>query len=236
MNSRLVHKTRNLLFDSAVVLVTIPFGIILGVVGFALPLKTRFWLVKCWRQCFSFFEHYILGIRIEVIGAENIPREPCVVISNHQSAWETVGLQTLFYPCVFVLKEELLKIPFFGWGLASIKMIAIDRNASKKALKKVAEQGSDRLRSGVSVIVFPEGTRSEPDSLLPFQIGGAYLASKCNAPVIPVAHNAGKAWPRGASLKGPGVIKVIIGQPIMPGLRASELNHRIESWIRQQNL
>lgn len=236
MNSTLVRKTRNLLFDSAVVLVTIPFGVVLGLAGFALPLKTRFWLVKCWRRCFSFFERFLLGIRVEVMGVENIPNEPCVVISNHQSAWETVGLQAIFYPCVFVLKEELLRIPFFGWGLASVKMIAIDREASKKALKKVAQQGADRLRSGISVIVFPEGTRSEPDSLLPFQIGGAYLASKCHAPVVPVAHNAGKVWPKGASMKGPGVIKVVIGEPIMPGLRAPELNRRIESWIRQQNL
>lgn len=236
MHSIIVRKTRNLLFDSAVVIVTIPFGLTLGLAGFILPLKTRFWLVKCWRRCFTFFERYILGIRIEVIGSENIPNEACIVISNHQSAWETVGLQTLFYPCVFVLKEELLKVPFFGWGLASVKMIAINRDASKKALKQVTEQGIDRLSNGISVVVFPEGTRSEPESLLPFQIGGAYLASKCNAPVIPVAHNAGKIWPKGSSVKGPGVIRVVVGEPIMPGLRAQELNELIEKWIRKQNL
>jgi 1-acyl-sn-glycerol-3-phosphate acyltransferase len=236
MQSIIVRKTRNLLFDSAVVIVTIPFGLTLGLAGFILPLKTRFWLVKCWRRCFTFFERYILGIRIEVIGSENIPNEACIVISNHQSAWETVGLQTLFYPCVFVLKEELLKVPFFGWGLASVKMIAINRDASKKALKQVTEQGIDRLSNGISVVVFPEGTRSEPESLLPFQIGGAYLASKCNAPVIPVAHNAGKIWPKGSPVKGPGVIRVVVGEPIMPGLRAQELNELIEKWIRKQNL
>lgn len=235
MHSKLTRKIRNRLFDCLVVIVTIPFGLILGVAGFALPLRTRFWLVKCWRRCFTFFERYILGIQVEVIGTENIPKESCIVIANHQSAWETVGLQTLFYPCVFVLKEELLKIPFFGWGLAAVKMIAIDRDASKKALKKVTEQGIDRLQSGISVVIFPEGTRAEPDSLLPFQIGGAYLASKCNVPVIPVAHNAGTVWPKGAATKGPGVIQVIIGEPIRPGLRAQELNDRIESWIRQQN-
>lgn len=230
----MLQKTRNLLFDAAVVLVTIPFGIILGVAGFVLPLKTRFWLVKCWRRCFTFFERHILGIRVEVIGAEHIPAQPCIIISNHQSAWETVGLQTLFSPCVFVLKEELLKIPFFGWGLSAVKMIAIDREASKKALKKVTEQGIDRLQSGISVVVFPEGTRAEANSLLDFQIGGAYLASKSNAPVIPVAHNAGTVWPKGASIKGPGVIRVVIGEPIMPGLRPQELNERVESWMRQQ--
>jgi 1-acyl-sn-glycerol-3-phosphate acyltransferase len=234
MNSKIVRRTRNVLFDGAVVLVTIPFGIILALAGFALPIKTRFWLVKCWRCCFTFFERYILGIRVEVIGAENIPQQPCIIISNHQSAWETVGLQTIFSPCVFVLKEELLRIPFFGWGLSAVKMIAIDREASKKALKKVTEQGVDRLACGISVVVFPEGTRTEAGSLLPFQIGGAYLASKSNAPVIPVAHNAGVVWPKGSSIKGPGVITVVIGKPIMPGLRPQELNDRVESWIRQQ--
>lgn len=236
MYSTIARKTRNLLFDVLVVIITIPFGITLAVAGFALPLSVRFWLVRCWRQCFTFFEHYILGITVEVTGRENIPKAACIVISNHQSAWETVGLQTLFYPCVFVLKEELLKIPFFGWGLRSVKMIAIDRESSKKALKKVTDQGIDRIKSGISVVVFPEGTRADAGTMLPFQIGGAYLASKCNAPVVPVAHNAGRIWPSGASAKGPGVIRVVIGEPIMPGLRAQELNDRIESWIRQQHL
>lgn len=222
------------MFDGAVALVTIPFGITLGFAGFALPLRTRFWLVKCWRCCFTFFERHILGIRVEVVGAEHIPQQPCIIIANHQSAWETVGLQTLFSPCVFVLKEELLKIPFFGWGLAAVKMIAIDREASKKALKQVTEQGIDRLQAGISVVVFPEGTRADVNNLLPFQIGGAYLASKSNVPVVPVAHNAGSVWPKGSSVKGPGVIRVVIGEPIMPGRRPQELNDRIESWIRQQ--
>lgn len=228
------RRINNLLFDVAIALVTIPFGVILGLTGFALPLKTRFWLVKCWRNSFIFFERHILGIRVEVIGAENIPKEPCIIIANHQSAWETVGLQTLFSPCVFVLKEELLKIPFFGWGLRAVKMIAIDREASKKALKKVTDQGIDRLQSGISVVIFPEGTRADAHTLRPFQIGGAYLASKSDAPVLPVAHNAGSVWAKGAALKGPGVIRVVIGEPIQPGLRAQELNERVESWIRTQ--
>jgi len=236
MHSTLFRKLRNVVFDVLVAIVTVPFGVILALAGFALPLSMRFWLVRCWRRCFTFFERYVLGIRVEVIGAENIPKEACIVISNHQSAWETVGLQTLFYPCVFVLKEDLLKIPFFGWGLTAVKMIAIDRESSKKALKKVTDQGIDRIKSGISVIVFPEGTRADAGTMLPFQIGGAYLASKCNAPVVPVAHNAGRIWPSGASVKGPGVIRVVIGEPIMPGLRAQELNDRIEAWIRQQNL
>lgn len=236
MKATLNHRIRSKFFDIAVVLVTIPIGILLGLLGPILTLNARFWIVKTWRHCFTFFEHKILGISIEIVGSEHIPNVPCIIISNHQSAWETVGLQSIFYPCVFVLKEELLKIPFFGWGLKSIEMIAIDRDSSKTALKKVVEQGSDRLRKGISVVIFPEGTRADPGSLLPFQIGGAYLASKCNVPVVPVAHNAGRIWPRGSSVKGPGTVRVVIGKPIMPGLRATELNASIESWIRMQNL
>ena len=234
MQSKAIGTARSLLFDGAIALVTIPIGIILGLIGFALPLRSRFWLVKCWRQAFSFFERHLLGIRVEVIGTEHIPSEPCIIISNHQSAWETVGLQALFSPCVFVLKEELLKIPFFGWGLAAVRMIAINRNASKAALKKVTEQGIDRLKLGISVVVFPEGTRSGPHDLLPFQIGGAYLATKSNVPVVPVSHNAGTVWPKGSRIRGPGVIKVTIGEPIMPGLKAQELNQQLEDWMRRQ--
>jgi len=234
MLANLEQKARSRLFDAAVAIVTIPFGLILGCIGFALPLRVRFLLVKWWRCCFIFFERFILGIRVEVIGAENIPQQPCVIIANHQSAWETVGLQTLFSPCVFVLKEELLKIPFFGWGLAAVKMIAIDREASKKALKHVTDQGIDRLGQGISVVVFPEGTRASAGEVQAFQIGGAYLASKSHAPIVPVAHNAGVVWPKGSSLKGPGVITVIIGEPIMPGLKAQELNEQVETWIRRQ--
>lgn len=234
MHSNAIGTARSLLFDGAIAVVTIPIGIILGMFGFALPLRVRFWLIKCWRQAFSFFERHLLGIRVVVVGAEHIPNEPCIIISNHQSAWETVGLQTLFSPCVFVLKEDLLKIPFFGWGLAAVKMIAINRDASKAALKKVAEQGIDRLKQGISVVVFPEGTRSDPHDLLPFQIGGAYLATKSNVPVVPVLHNAGTIWPKGSRIRGPGVIKVTIGEPIMPGLKAQALNQRLEDWMRRQ--
>ena len=129
----------------------------------------------------------------------------------------------------------LLAIPFFGWGLASVKMIAIERQSTIDSLKKVTDQGKDRLARGISVIVFPEGTRSHPDDLLPFQIGGAFLAVKCNALVLPVTHNAGRVWPKGAFLKGPGTITVVIGKAIDPaGLRAQALNKMIELRIREQ--
>ena len=222
-------------FALSVGLLTIPYGLTLGVLGWALPLQSRFALVKQWRRSFIFLERHILGINVRVIGLENIPDEPCVIVSNHQSAWETVGLQTYFSPCVYVLKKELLAIPFFGWGLASVKMIAIERQSTIDSLKKVTDQGKDRLARGISVIVFPEGTRSHPDDLLPFQIGGAFLAVKCNALVLPVTHNAGRVWPKGAFLKGPGTITVVIGKAIDPaGLRAQALNKMIELRIREQ--
>ncbi len=106
MNSKCITKVRNLLFDFAVALITVPFGIILGIIGFALPLKTRFWLVRCWRQTFTFFERHILGIRVEIIGAENIPQEACIVISNHQSAWGNRRTTTVVLPLRFRPKNR----------------------------------------------------------------------------------------------------------------------------------
>jgi len=227
--------TRSVIFALGVGTFTIPYGLVLGLLGWALPLKARFILVRHWRKCFIYLERYVLGIKIVVSGLENIPMEPCVVISNHQSAWETVGLQAYFSPCVYVLKKELLSIPFFGWGLSSIKMIAIERSATIESLKNVTSQGKNRLENGITVIVFPEGTRVDPGQILPFQIGGAFLAAKTNALVLPVTHNAGSVWPKKSFLKGPGTITVVIGKPIQSeGIRPQALNQLLERTIKDQ--
>jgi 1-acyl-sn-glycerol-3-phosphate acyltransferase len=135
-----------------------------------------------------------------------------------------------------VLKRELLRIPFFGWGLAMLKPVAIDRAAGKKALRQVVEQGRARLKEdGISVLVFPEGTRMKAGEKGSYHIGGAWLAVQTGTRALPVAHNAGEFWPRGAFCKRPGVISVSIGAPIDPaGMKADELNRRVESWIEDE--
>jgi 1-acyl-sn-glycerol-3-phosphate acyltransferase len=177
----------------------------------------------------------ILGIRCEIHGLENLPSRPSVILSKHQSAWETLAFQQIFPPQVHVLKRELLWIPFFGWGLALMSPIAIDRGRGFAALRNMARRGRERLEQGFWIVVFPEGTRVAPGEKRHYQLGGAWLAAASGAPIVPVAHNAGRVWPRNAFLKHPGTITVRIGPPIDTANRdAKTLNALVETWIEEQ--
>jgi 1-acyl-sn-glycerol-3-phosphate acyltransferase len=166
------------------------------------------------------------------LGTDNIPKKPSIVLSNHQSAWETLAFQQIFPPQVWVLKKELLHIPFFGWGLAMTSPIAINRSLGRTALKQIVRQGKDRLKKGLWIVIFPEGTRIDPGKKGKYGIGGAWLATNTGVPVVPVAHNAGILWGKNSFIKFPGTITVSIGEPIDPtGMKASELNTRVEEWI-----
>lgn len=182
-----------------------------------------------------FFLRKICGIKYRLLGAENIPKTPSIVLSKHQSAWETLAFQKIFPPQVWVLKKELLRIPFFGWGLAMTSPIAIDRSSGKAALEQVVEQGRERLKNGFWVVIFPEGTRIAPGKKGKYRIGGAWLATHTNVPVIPVAHNAGEFWGRNSFIKWPGTITVSIGKPIDPtGMEPGDLNNKVEVWIEAE--
>ena len=177
----------------------------------------------------------ICNIRMEVHGRENIPGDPCIVMCKHQSAWETFSLQTVFPPQVWVLKRELLWLPFFGWGLALTSPIAINRSKTKQAMSELIEQGLNRLHNGFCVVVFPEGTRMPYGVRGRYKIGGALLGEKSGAPVVPVAHNAGKFWGRNAFLKHPGTIVMSIGKPIDPrGMKADEILRQVEDWVESE--
>lgn len=222
---------RSVLFWLLVALLTIPFGVALVLLTL-LPLRARFFTVHLWRMGFMFLVRWVLGVKMVVKGRENIPPHPVLVLAKHQSAWETVALQEIFIPAVFVLKQELLKIPFFGWGLAALRMIAIDRNAGKEALRQMLEQGKDRLEKGIWVVVFPEGTRVPPGQQVRYKPGAAYLATKTGTPVLPVAHNAGEVWPKKALFIRPGTITVSIGPAIETrGLKDAQVNAAVEAWI-----
>jgi 1-acyl-sn-glycerol-3-phosphate acyltransferase len=193
---------------------------------------------KLWRLGIQFGAENFLGIRPQVVGLENMPQEPCVILSKHQSAWETMTLQD-YVPkgayCVFVLKKELLRVPLIGWGLGAMKMISIDRSAGKEALDKVVEQGRERLKSGFYVIIFPEGTRVAPGTTKRYKAGGAYLATRVGCKVVPVAHDAGEFWPRQAFLKRPGTVTLSIGPAFdATGMSEAEVNRRAEEWIETE--
>lgn len=190
---------------------------------------------KVWRLGIQWGVENLLGIRPKVIGLENMPQEPCLILSKHQSAWETMTLQD-YVPagayCVFVLKKELLRVPLVGWGLGAMKMISIDRAAGRNALDQVVVQGRERLKQGFYVIIFPEGTRVAPGEKKRYKPGGAYLATHVGCKVVPIAHNAGELWPRQAFLKKSGTITISIGPAFdATGMSEAEVNQRTENWI-----
>ncbi len=225
---------RTALFMLLVSLWTIPFGILVTL-AVVCPLPVRYRIIAIWRAGFMTFCRTLIGIHYRVIGRENIPAEPAIVLSKHQSAWETVGLQEIFPPLVFVMKRELLRVPFFGWGLAALKMISIDRADAKDALKQVFEQGRERLAAGYWVVIFPEGTRVEPGLTSRYKPGGAHLAVRSGHKIVPVAHDAGEFWRTSSFAIRPGLITVSIGPPIDPvGKTALKINSLASAWIEAE--
>ena len=225
---------RSLLFALLLAVVTTVFGCIALFIIFLNPF-TRYRIITIWSRLIMASARAICGISYRVLGAENIPDKPCIVMSKHQSAWETLAFQVIFPPQAYVVKKELLRIPFFGWGLAVFSPIAIDRSAGTRALKQIEEQGIERLKQGFWIIVFPEGTRIKPGTKGAYHPGGAWLAARSGATVLPVALNSGEFWGRKAFLKRPGIITVSIGKPIDPaGMKADEINARVETWIEQE--
>lgn len=174
----------------------------------------------------------LCGLRYEVEGIENIPREPCVLYWKHESVFETMAGAVLFPPQTWVVKRELMWVPFFGWGLARLKPIAINRQAGRAAYKQVMAQGRERLADGLFVVIYPEGTRVLPGDERRFGISGAALAKAAGRPILPVAHNAGDFWRRRGLLKRPGVIRIVIGRPIeTTGLGTDEITRQGREWI-----
>jgi 1-acyl-sn-glycerol-3-phosphate acyltransferase len=199
---------------------------------FPLPHRLRRLSAVPWVMFAIWLIKHLLGIDYRLLGRENLPDRPAVILSKHQSAWETVVLQEIFPLALFVWKKELRYLPFFGWALAVTPMISVDRGAGKEALRDLVAQGRLRLGQGYPVIIFPEGTRVASGHKKRYKIGGAYLASGAGAPVVPVALNSGEFWSRQAFLKYPGTVTVSIGPAIDPtGLTAEEVNARAEAWI-----
>jgi 1-acyl-sn-glycerol-3-phosphate acyltransferase len=225
---------RSTLFALALCVVTPPYAVF-ALLTFPLPRMTRYRLISGWSRLVIRLARWILGIEWRVEGRENLPARPAVILSKHQSAWETMAFQLIFPPQVLVLKRELLWIPFFGWGLALMSPIAINRSRGMRALRTIARRGRERLAQGFWVVVFPEGTRVAPGAQREYHPGGAWLASASGAPVVPVAHNAGLLWPRNAFLKRSGTVTVRIGPPIEAAdLDPKTINDLAKTWIEEQ--
>ena len=225
---------RSLVFFLAQSSLTIVWSL-LSLLTFPFRPLTRYRFITTWSRMVIWLARALCGIRYEVRGLENLPAQPGIILAKHQSAWETLAFQVFLPPQVWVIKRELLNVPFFGWGLAMMSPIAIDRGAGMKALRQTLEQGRERLAGGFWIVIFPEGHRFPPGQKGPYQVGGAWLAVQTGAPVVPVAHNAGYLWPRHSVLKYPGKITVSIGPPIDPtGMKADEMNKTVEDWIETE--
>ena len=225
---------RSALFALCLMLITPPYAIV-ALLTFPLPRMARYRIISGWSRLMVLLARVVVGIRWQVEGREHLPSRPSVILSKHQSAWETMAFQLIFPPQVHVLKRELLWIPFFGWGLALMSTIAIDRSRGAAALRAIARRGRERLAQGFWVVVFPEGTRVPPGSARAYHPGGAWLACASGAPVVPVAHNAGLFWPRNAFLKRPGTVTVRIGPAIEPADRDPQtVNELARTWIEEQ--
>jgi len=209
----------------------------LSLLTVVLPFPVRYRIIRQWARWQVVLLKTLCRLDYRVEGREHLPAGAAIIFSKHQSAWETIVYQEIFPPQTWVLKRELMWIPFFGWALALLHPIAIDRGSGRKAIEQVVAQGRDRLRSGIWVVVFPEGTRVAPGTRRRYGIGGAALAAETGYPVVPVAHNAGSFWPRRSFFKRPGTVRVVIGPVIeAQGKTAEEIRDLAETWIENKML
>jgi 1-acyl-sn-glycerol-3-phosphate acyltransferase len=225
---------RSAVFYLSIVLTTV-FICPIMILAWPLPFSIRNRLALWWVGVNLWTLKTVCSLTYEVRGLENIPERNGVILSKHQSTWETFAVQQFFPPMVFILKKELLRIPIWGWAMATQDPIAIDRSAKTAALKQVLRDGEARLKQGRWVLIFPEGTRVAPGAKGRYNTSGAVLAHRSGCPVVPVAHNAGEFWGKNKFIKYPGVIQVRVG-PALDSTRftAAEISSYVENWIETQ--
>lgn len=227
-------RIRSGLFYASYIILTVLFSLLAVVLLSFLPFRTRFTIIAYWSKFCILFTRIFCGIRYNITGLENLPKDQAyVVLSKHQSQWETYFLMQLLAPVSIICKKELLKIPGFGYGLSLLKPIAIDRSNPRQALKDIQTIGLQRLQEDkVPVLIFPEGTRTDIGKTGKYARGGAQLAIKAGVPVVFISHNAGYCWPSGEFIKYPGSVDIVISEPVTTeGKTALELTNEAESWI-----
>ena len=232
-----IQFARSLLFFLGMLIIT-PIFATLAILLFPINNVMRSRIASGgWSRCVLFWLKATCNLGFEVRGLENIPKTPSIVMCKHQSAWETIALQAIFPPQIWVMKRVLLLIPFLGWAFIALSAIPINRSSGREALKQLVAHGKDRLARGLWVVIFPEGTRIAPGERGKYHIGGAWLATHTGTQVVPVAHNAGYFWRKNAFIKTSGTITVSIGAPIQSvGLKPDALNKLVEDWIEAEVL
>ena len=211
-------------FISAVILVAYPF----------VSAKILSKIASFWISFILKLLRFLCSLDWEVEGLSNIPNSPVIVISNHQGQWESLYLQTLIHPISSIIKEELLWIPFFGWALAFMGPIPINRKNKFQSLRKVIDEANKRLNDGSSVLIFPEGTRIKPeDGIAEFSNSCGLLSVKNNIPILPICHNSGKFWENKKFIKKSGLINVRIG-PLFKGDDPKVLTNEVKAWMEKE--
>jgi len=229
----MLQTLRSLLFLLGMAVLTLVFGVAC-LFTVLVPYKMRYRFIVLWSSCNLWWLKIACGLNYTVTGRENIPDYPCIVMANHQSTWETLAIGPIFPPLTWVVKRELFFIPIFGWGLWLTQPIALDRKAGRKAVDQLVDKGVNKLAQGRSILIFPEGTRTPPGTKRKFRIGGALLAEKSGAPIIPVAHNSGNFWARKQLTKKSGTIQMVIGEAIHTKDKTSEqINQEVYDWINE---
>jgi 1-acyl-sn-glycerol-3-phosphate acyltransferase len=227
---------RSILFYLGEGLSTIPFFFI-SMVALPMPPKVRSKMIAGWAWFVAWWLKVCCGLTHTIEGEENIPDDPCVFASNHQSTWETITTQIFLPGLAWVLKKELFRIPVFGWGLWATRPIAIDRQERSTALEQVVKQGQQKIKQGRHVLIFPEGTRTSYGESGRYKKGAAMLAVAAKVNVVPIAHDAGKYWSKNSWWIKPGNIRCIIGPAIsIEGKTDKQITTEVESWILSQNL
>ncbi|MBD8049768.1 lysophospholipid acyltransferase family protein [Limnohabitans radicicola] len=230
---------RSLLHLLWMAITVVPWALFVVVVSYFISSTRLYWICAAWLRLAVSSGTAILGIRNRIQGLENLPqgsKDPAVLLVKHQSVWETFVMPTIMpHPLAYVFKKELLYVPFFGWAMARMDMIHIDRSQKSRAFAKVVQQGRRLMQEGVWVIMFPEGTRTERGQKGDYKTGGTRLAVAAGVPVIPIAVTSGRCWPRKAFIKRPGIVDISIGQPIpSEGRMADELMAEVEAWIEAE--
>lgn len=231
---------RSLLYLIVLVVTVIPYATMLTLF-IVTPVRVRYRVAVQWPRFAVWSGRWICGMRYEVRGREVIERlgasdTKVILAPKHQSAWETcaIPLQVPREVC-YVYKRELNWVPFFGWGLAQLRMIHINRSKRAEALEQVARQGAQRLAEGRWIVLFPEGTRTAVGARTRYKAGAARLAIQTGAVMVPIAVNSGECWPRQAFIKTPGRIILSFGEPISSeGKTAEQLTAEVETWIETE--
>jgi 1-acyl-sn-glycerol-3-phosphate acyltransferase len=236
-NKSLLIHLKSALLMLVVLIGTVIFSILILMFSL-LTMRLHFKIAALWCRFVLASTRIICGLSYQVTGLENLSHvENAIVLCKHQSAWETIALTAILPPQSILLKKSLLWLPFWGWAMATLKPIAIDRSSPRQALSQLLQTGALRLTEGFWIVIYPEGTRMAPNEAGKFSASGSLLAQRTGYPVIPIAHNAGEFWPRNSFLKQPGVIQLKIGAAITSKNRKSkEINQQAETWIKNAML